>query len=86
MLGNSVRGKRRARQFDHRAHFVFDLQAVLAHYLPRDFIDQILLLSQLFADRNQRHHDFQSYLFTFALHLNRGLENRAALHAGNFGK
>ena len=44
MLGDFVRGQSSTGQFDHRAHLVFDLHAVFASYLARDFMDHLGLL------------------------------------------
>ena len=86
MLGDLARCQCCPRQFDHRADFVFNLHPMLAHHLPRDFMNQLGLLRQLFADRDQRDHDFESYLLALSLDLDRGFENCAALHARDLRK
>ena len=59
---------------------------MLARHLPRNFINKLGLLRQLFADGNERHHDFESYLLALTFYLACSLENRAALHARDFRK
>ena len=73
-----------ARQFDHRANQVFEFHAVFAHDFTRDFVNNLGLLFQLFAHRDQRHHDFERHLFAFTFDLAGSLEDRATLHPRNF--
>ena len=57
--GNLVGGHRAARHFDHRAHEVVDLHAVLLHRLGRDAIDDRLLVLQLLHVADERNHDLR---------------------------
>ena len=84
--GDVMSHQGRTREFDHCAHAILDRHTMLAHHLACDLIDHFALLMQLFAKRNQRHHDFEFSFHLLALYLTGGFKDCATLHAGDFRK
>src|SRR4029077_11134817 len=84
-LGDFVSFQRGARQFDHGADLIFELDAGLGGDLFRRRVDAFFDQIELSLAGDQRHHDFRRYRFAgFAAGLRRRLENGARLHFRDF--
>ena len=74
-----------ARNLDHRADLVGDLDAGRVHDLAGDAAHDGRLVRQFLPEAHQRDHDFGIDLDAGALRLYRGFEDGAALHLRDFG-
>ena len=82
--GNLVGGDRAARDLDHGADQVRDLDALFFHDLGGDAVDDRLLVLELLDEPDQRDHDLGNDLRSFLVQAARGLDDRARLHLGDF--
>ena len=83
ILCDFVRDERGARDFDHRAHEVVELDLLFLRDLGGHTVDKLGLKFEFLGETGQRYHDFGADLDAFLLHLSCGLEDGADLHLGD---
>jgi hypothetical protein len=80
-LRDLVRRERAARDLDHRADAVGDLDLLLGLHLLGDFVDDGDLQIQFLLEADERDHDFGLGLDALLVRIGGGLEHGARLHA-----
>src|SRR5579884_6466 len=84
VAGDLVGHERRARNFNHGPHQIFEFCSVFPGNLLRHAADDVDLQPELARESHQGNHDFRAHLDPLPLHLRGSLEDRARLHLGNF--
>ena len=83
-LGDLVGGEGAARDFDHRADLVVELDLLLGHHLGGDAMDDFGLEVELLLETDERDHHFRLDLDLLLGHVGGGFEDGAGLHFRDF--
>src|SRR5690606_15493898 len=84
LLGDLICTKSSARNLDHGAGHILEVDVLFFHDLLGDPVDDLRLVGQLGLEANEGYHHLYRDLYAFLAALSGSFEDGAALHLGDF--